>query len=97
VKVAPGATPVHLRVRVWQKNRLSAVGRQSKKTAFRRLLLFDLGFFVDHVLAGDGIVLPGLHLFGMQSFVLRGRVEVTGIGTGNEFDFVTHGRFLGEN
>jgi hypothetical protein len=81
--------------------------RRPKKTAFRRLIsylkkppfggvlfLLDLGFFVDHVLSRHGIVLPGLHLFGMKALVLLRRIEMPGIGAGNESDFVTHDRLL---
>jgi hypothetical protein len=52
--------------------------------------LLDLRFLVDHVLARPGIILPGFHLFRMQSFVLGCRVKVTGSGTGDKSDFLSH-------
>ncbi len=53
-------------------------------------LLSDLAFFVEHVFACLGVILPGLHLFRMQAFVLGCRIEVTGTGTGHKSDFVSH-------
>ena len=44
------------------------------------------------MLPNGRIVLLGLQLLGMQTLVLGCRVVVAGTGTGNEFDFVTHGR-----
>ena len=55
-----------------------------KKARFRGLLipfLFDLCFLVHHVLPYHGIVLFGLHLVRMQTFVLGRRVVVAGSGT----------------
>ncbi len=40
--------------------------------------------------ADNRIVFLGFHFLGMQALVLRGRVEMTGTGGRDEFDFVTH-------
>ena len=55
-----------------------------------QLSLFDLCFFVNHVLANSWIVLLGFHLFRMQALVLGHCVVVARSGAGNQFDFVTH-------
>jgi len=52
--------------------------------------LFDFGFFVDHMLAHDGIELLDLHFIRHSALVLVGGVEVAGTGAGYESDFVTH-------
>jgi hypothetical protein len=43
------------------------------------------------MLADDGIEFLDLHLFRHGAFVFGGRVEMTGAGAGNEFDFIAHG------
>jgi hypothetical protein len=59
----------------------------AKKSPLARAFLYfnaaslDLRFLVKNVLAYRGIVLFGLHLFGMQTLVLGRRVKVTGTGT----------------
>jgi hypothetical protein len=55
--------------------------------------LLDLGFLVDDVLAHHGIIFLDLHLFGHSALVLVRGIEVTGTGTGNESDLVTHDNF----
>jgi hypothetical protein len=57
-------------------------------------VLLDLSFFVDHMLANDGIELLDLKLFWLGAFVLGRGVEVAGTGAGFKLDFVTHDEFL---
>ena len=52
--------------------------------------LFDLGLFVDHVLADDGVKLPDLHLVRHGALVLVGGVVVARPSGRNEFDLLTH-------
>src|SRR5690606_5872186 len=51
----------------------------------------DLGFLVDHVLAGDRIEFLDLHLLRHVPLVLVGRVEVASSGRRLELDLVAHG------
>src|SRR5690606_13297302 len=51
----------------------------------------DLGFLVDHVLAGDRIELPDLHLLRHVPLVLVGGVEMAGSGRRLELDLLAHG------
>src|SRR5690606_31301037 len=63
----------------------------------RAVFLLDLAFLVDHVLPDDGIVLLDLHLVRRVLLVLVGRVEVTGVGGGDQADLVAlggHGSIL---
>lgn len=53
----------------------------------RGVALFQLDFFVFHVLACLGIKLHDQHLVGRGFLVLGGRVEVTGAGGGFQLDF----------
>jgi hypothetical protein len=45
--------------------------------------LLDLGFFVDHMLANDGIEFLDFHLIGHSALVLICRVKVTSLGAGH--------------
>src|SRR6476620_4682942 len=59
--------------------------------------LLDLAFLVDHVLPDDGVVLLDLHLVRRVLLVLVGRVEVAGVGRGDQADLVAlacHGGIL---
>jgi hypothetical protein len=56
--------------------------------------LLDLGFLVDHMLANDRIILFDFHFIGHVALVFGRGIEMTSIGAGNEFDFVTHGLLL---
>jgi len=56
----------------------------------RRPDLLNLGFFVDHVLAGNRIEFLDLELVRGGALVLVGRVEMAGAGRRFEFDFFTH-------
>jgi hypothetical protein len=56
--------------------------------------LFDLCFFVDHVLADHWIKLLDLKLLRLGTLVFGCRVEVAGTGTGLKLDFVAHDEFL---
>jgi hypothetical protein len=58
-----------------------------------KLQLFDFVFFIDHVLARDGIVFLEFELVWGALFVLIGGVEMTSAGGRNELDFVTHFKF----
>jgi hypothetical protein len=49
--------------------------------------LLDLGFFVLDVFASFGVELHDQHLFRHCLFVLGGGVEVTGVSSGDQFDF----------
>jgi hypothetical protein len=60
------------------------------KLGQRRAGLFDLRFFIRDVLAHHGIEFLRLELVRMQALIFGGRVEVTGAGGGNQFDFVAH-------
>jgi hypothetical protein len=80
---------------VWDKKPPCGGWLFAKKTACRRFLfLFNLRFLVQHVLAGNGIVLSGFHLFWMEALVLGSSVKMPCASAGNEPDFVTHSRFL---
>jgi hypothetical protein len=61
-----------------------------RKLGQRRAGLFDLRFFIGDVLAHHGIEFLRLELVGMQTLIFGGRVEVTGAGGRNQFDFVAH-------
>jgi hypothetical protein len=52
--------------------------------------LLDLGFLVYDVFANDRVEFPDFHLFRHIALVLGRGVVMTGTGTGDEFDFVTH-------
>jgi len=52
--------------------------------------LLDLPFGVRHMFAYHWVVLFAFELFGIVALVLGGRIEVTGAGAGNEFDFLLH-------
>src|SRR5215475_5786375 len=54
--------------------------------ARRRLVLLDLGFLEDDVLAGDRVVLLELQLFGRGARVLARDVVVAGVGRTHELD-----------
>ena len=62
-------------------SRLFAGIRRDSEGGCVALLLFDLRFFVNHVLADSWIVLLRFHLFRMKLLVLLCGVEVTGSGT----------------
>jgi hypothetical protein len=72
----------------------------SKKPAFAGFLLaqrgqselLQLGFLVHHMLAYLGIVFLHFDLFWCGALVLGRGVEMTGTGTGFEFDFFAHFR-----
>ena len=53
-------------------------------------MLSDFAFFIKDVFASLRVVLPGLHLFRMQAFVLGCRIEVSGTGGGVKSDFFAH-------
>ena len=53
--------------------------------------LLQLGFLVDHVLAGNRVELFDFHLARHGPLVLGGGVEVTGAGGRFQFDLVAHG------
>jgi hypothetical protein len=57
-------------------------------------ILFDLRFLVDHVFADFGIELLDLHFTRLIPLVLGCGVEVSSAGTGDKFDFITHGSVL---
>jgi hypothetical protein len=61
-----------------------------RKLGQRRAGLFDLRFFIGDVLAHHGIEFLRLELIRMQALIFGGRVEVTGPGGRNQFDFVAH-------
>src|SRR6478672_364990 len=56
--------------------------------------LLDLAFLVDHVLPDDGVVLLDLHLVRRVLLVLVGRVEVAGVGRGDQADLVALARHV---
>lgn len=68
------------------------------RPSLKKKVLFQLCFFVDHVLASNRIILRHFHLTSRITFVLRGGVEVTGTGSRCQFDFFTdtfrHGELL---
>jgi hypothetical protein len=74
--------------------------RANKKPAFAGFLfaqrgqpeLLQLGFFVHDVLAYLGIEFFHFDLFRCGALVLGRGVEMTGTGTGFEFDFFAHFR-----
>jgi hypothetical protein len=52
--------------------------------------LFDLGFFVDHVLAGNRVELLDFHFLRHCSFVFGRGIKVTGAFGRDQFDFIAH-------
>jgi hypothetical protein len=52
--------------------------------------LLDFRFFVDHVLTYNGIVFFDFHLAGLVTLVFGRGVKMTGISSGNKFDFIAH-------
>jgi hypothetical protein len=73
---------------------------QKNKPAFKRVCcclkkqLLNFVFFVDHMLARNWIEFLELELVWRAFLVFVGRVEMTGICSRYEFDFVTHGSLL---
>ena len=69
-------------------------GRQSakKKGKPNTGSRLDFAFLIYDMLADDGIVFLQLDLLGAFPFVLGRRVEVAGLGRGNQFDQLSHRR-----
>jgi hypothetical protein len=86
-------------MRSWLHCRWRCSGREEKEKPpwfapwrfFLKVLigncLLDLGFFVLDVFASFGVELHDQHLFRHCLFVLGGGVEVTGVSSGDQFDF----------
>src|SRR5687767_15798028 len=70
----------------------SARKARQQKSPLARAFLFQLGLFVEDVLARLGIVFLDLQLVGRGALVLRGGIEVAGSGRGLELDFFAHGQ-----
>jgi hypothetical protein len=70
--------------------------RSERAFSFQRvnMLLLDLCFLVDHMLANHRIVLFDFHFIRHVALVFGRGIEMTGIGAGDEFDFVTHDSLL---
>ena len=68
----------------------------SSRFDFRELghLLLNLAFFVDHVLADNGIVLFDLHFIRRVLLVFICGVVVACASTGNQLNLVSHNTFL---
>src|SRR5690606_27753032 len=60
---------------------------------FEEEQLLDLGFFIHHMLASNGIELLDLHFLRHSALVLGRGVEVTRTRAGFQFDFFTHDLF----
>ncbi len=67
---------------------------RSPQPALRGGKLFDLSFLEDYVLAYYRIVFFELQFVWSGALVLGGRVIITGIGGGDQFDFISHGKPL---
>jgi hypothetical protein len=84
------------RVAIPQKNPRKAGFLEGIVAACRRIAsklapaLFNLGFFIDYVLANRRIVFLRFQLLRVQTFVLGNRVVMAGTGSRYEFDFVAH-------
>ena len=91
-ELAEGQATINGRRADWKQS----PGFKAKKNPLVRVFLsvgqtlLDFGFLVDHVLARLRIILPGFHLPRMLSFVFCCRIEVTGSGTRDKSDFLSH-------
>src|SRR5687767_15989641 len=71
----------------------SARKARQQKSPLARAFLFQLGLFVENVLARLGIVFLDLELVGRGALVLGRGVEMAGAGRGLELDLFAHGYF----
>lgn len=61
---------------------------------YPKIVLLDLSFFVDHVLANNWIKFLDFHLVRHSPLVLISGVVVTRLGTRNQLNQISHNRCL---
>ena len=66
------------------------VRRGKRRSQLRASGLLDLGFFVDHMLADNGVKFLDLHFVRHRSLILVSRIEVTRTCGRNQFNLFSH-------